>query len=385
MRSPVRPSAGTSGENAAILEQVEDAAAQHSYREMVARDETALLLYAGTYAALRLCGRDAPEFGRVIRQAVAGRYAAAFERVPYRQLDLLHTLYLCGIEPDPSSMDAVLPFTLLCRRPNVLKLTDRDVYAVTHTIFYATDFGLREPAWPSGFRPGEGTELLEALLVLAEARANADLVGELLCCLYCLGAAESHAADRAWAFLESVQDDNGRVNGPEGILHPGTDTADGDFRHWAEGYHTTTTVVAALAGLLERSPRRRSGPPPPPPAEAVSLGVHLRRAVKWLCDASMAQDHRSGLPGQPPPPSGRRRSGNTASPGRHSSTTRRTSRTPPRPSGRSRELRWRGSSPWRSVRRTSPAPPWTTISRSRRTWSPRSTPCPATPPRVCTG
>ncbi|GFH34467.1 hypothetical protein SCWH03_06810 [Streptomyces pacificus] len=282
------------GDYAAILEQVEDAARQPSYREMTARDETALLLYAGTYAALRLCGRDAPEFGRVIRQAVAGGYAAAFERVPYRQLDLLHTLYLCGIEHDPSSMDAVLPFTLLCRRPNVLKLTDRDVYAVTHTLFYATDFGLREPAWPSGFCPGEGVELLEALLVLAEARANADLVGELLCCLYCLGVADSHATDRAWSFLESVQEDNGRVAGPEGILHPEAEAMEADFRHWAEGYHTT--VVAALAGLLERSPRRGE-PPSPPTAESVPLGPHLQRAVTWLCDASLAEDHRAGLPG----------------------------------------------------------------------------------------
>ncbi|WP_435879516.1 DUF6895 family protein [Streptomyces tirandamycinicus] len=283
------------GDYAAILEQVEDAAGQPSYREMIARDETALLLYAGTYAALRLCGRDAPEFGRIIRQSVAGGYAAAFERVPYRQLDLLHTLYLCGIEHDLAPMDDVLPFTLLCRRPNVLKLTDRDVYAVTHTIFYATDFGLREPVWPDAFRPGEGVELLEALLVLAEARANADLVGELLCCLYCLGVTDSRSAQRAWAFLESVQDDNGRVNGPEGILHPEAGTADADFRHWAEGYHTT--VVAALAGLLERSPRRRRQPPPAPPAEDVPLRAPLRRAVVWLCDAGLAQDHRSGLPG----------------------------------------------------------------------------------------
>ncbi|MEU6708644.1 DUF6895 family protein [Streptomyces wuyuanensis] len=280
---------------AAILEQVEEAAREPSYQEMIARDESALLLYAGTYAALRLCGRDAPEFRRIIRQAVEGGYAATFERVPYRQLDLLHTLYLCEIEHDLPSMDDVLPFSLLCRRPNVLKLADRDVYAITHTIFYATDFGLRDPAWPRGFHPGEAVELLEALLVLAEARTNADLVGELLCCLYCLGVTHSQAVDRAWEFLESVQDDNGRVNGPEGVLHPGTDDEDSDFRHWAEGYHTT--IVAALAGLLERTPRRRTQPPASPPAEDVPLRTPLRRAVMWLCDASPEQDHHFGLAG----------------------------------------------------------------------------------------
>ncbi|WP_340375379.1 hypothetical protein U5640_09625 [Streptomyces sp. SS7] len=283
------------GGYAAVLEQVEDVARQPSYREMIARDEAALLLYAGTYAALRLCGREDPEFRRIVQQASGGGYAAAFERVPYRQLDLLHTLYLCGIENDLSSMDEVLPFTVLCRRPNVLKLGDRDVYAITHTLFYVTDFGLREPVWPRGYSPGEAVELLEALLVLAEARANADLAGELLCCLYCLGITDSPAADRAWRFLESVQEDNGRVNGPEGIIHPGLDSGDDEFRHWAEGYHTT--IVAALAGLLERSPRRPAKPRPDLPTADVPLEAPLRRAVLWLCDESMMKDPRVGLPG----------------------------------------------------------------------------------------
>ncbi|MEU5811858.1 hypothetical protein [Streptomyces sp. NPDC047718] len=283
------------GDFAAIFEQVEGIAARPSYREMIARDEQALLLYAGTYAALRLCGREDPEFRRIIQHAVDGGYAAAFERVPYRQLDLIHTLYLCGIEHDLPPMDAVLPFTLLCRRPNVLKLADRDIYAITHTLFYATDFGQRKPAWPRGHDSGRAVELIEALLVLAEARANADLVGELLCCLYCLGVTASEAADRAWAFLESVQEDNGRVNGPEGIIHPGLNSGDEEFRHWAEGYHTT--IVTALAGLLARIPRRVDSPRPTLPTPDVPLVSPLRRAVVWLCDRSMAQDPRVGFAG----------------------------------------------------------------------------------------
>ncbi|MFJ3232404.1 DUF6895 family protein [Streptomyces sp. NPDC086787] len=273
------------GDYADILQQVADVAGEPSYREMIARDEQALLLYAGTYAALRLCGRDDPEFRHVIQQAVDGGYAAAFERVPYRQLDLLHTLYLCGVEHDLPAMDTVLPFTLLCRNPNVLKLADADVYAITHTLFYVTDFGLREPVWPDGHGTGAAVELLEALLVLAEGRANADLVGELLCCLYCLGVDDSQAADRAWDFLESVQEDNGRVNGPVGVVHPGLDHGDEGFRHWAEGYHTT--IVTALAGLLRRSPLRHRAPRRDPAAVTeVALGAPLRRAVVWLCEQS---------------------------------------------------------------------------------------------------
>ncbi len=282
------------GHYAALLDQVEEIAARPSYRELIARDEAALLLYAGTYAALRLCGRDDPEFRQLLTQAAAGGYATVFERIPYRQLDLLHTLELCGVRHSLPAMDEVLPFTLLCNKPNVVKLADRDIYAITHTIFYATDFGLREPRWPRGFVPGEAVELLEALLVLTLDQGNADLVGELLCCLLCLGVRESEEARRAWEFLAAAQEAEGRVNGPPGVVHPGLADGDEAYRHWATGYHTT--IVVALAALLDRSPKvmRRQRPSAPKPR--LSVEQPLRRAVVWLADTGRRHDPAGCLP-----------------------------------------------------------------------------------------
>ncbi|MCZ1006196.1 DUF6895 family protein [Streptomyces lydicus] len=279
---------------AALLAQVEKITARPSYRELIARDETALLLYAGTYAALRLCGREDPEFRQVITQAAAGGYATVFERIPYRQLDLLHTLELCGVRHTLPAMDDVLPFTLLCNSPNVAKLTDRDIYAITHTIFYATDFGLREPRWPQDFDPGTAVELLEALLVLTLGQENADLVGELLCCLLCLGVRDSPEACRAWEFLTAVQEADGRVNGPPGVVHPELAGGDEAYAHWATGYHTT--IVAALAALLDRSPRvvRRHRPSAPKPH--LTVEEPLRRAVVWLADTARRQAPATHLP-----------------------------------------------------------------------------------------
>lgn len=282
------------GDYSALLDQVEEIAARPSYRELIARDEAALLLYAGTYAALRLCGREDPEFRQLITQAAAGGYAAVFERIPYRQLDLLHTLELCGVAHALPAMDEVLPFTLLCNRPNVLKLTDRDIYAITHTIFYATDFGLREPRWPRDFDPAAAVELLEALLVLTLGQENADLVGELLCCLLCLGVRDSDEARRAWEFLMAVQEADGRVNGPPGVVHPGLADGDDAYRHWATGYHTT--IVAALAALLERSPRVVRRPRPSAPAPRPAVEQPLRRAVVWLADTVRRHDPAGCLP-----------------------------------------------------------------------------------------
>ncbi|MGW7577415.1 DUF6895 family protein [Streptomyces sp. NPDC054765] len=279
---------------AALLDQVEGITARPSYRELIARDEGALLLYAGTYAALRLCGREDPEFRHIITQAAAGGYAAVFERIPYRQLDLLHTLELCGVRHTLPAMDDVLPFTLLCNSPNVAKLADRDIYALTHTIFYATDFGLREPRWPRDFDPGAAVELLEALLVLTLGQENADLVGELLCCLLCLGVRDSQEARRAWEFLAAAQEDDGRVNGPPGVVHP--ELADGDeaYGHWATGYHTT--IVAALAALLDRSPRVVRRPRPSVPRPRLTVEQPLRQAVVWLAGATRHHDPVTYLP-----------------------------------------------------------------------------------------
>ncbi|MET9735077.1 hypothetical protein ABZZ79_31875 [Streptomyces sp. NPDC006458] len=288
--SPLDPDFGL------LLDQVADVAGRASYRELVVRDEGALLLYAGTYAALRLCGREDPEFRRAIEQAVSGRYATCFERIPYRQLDLLHTLELAGVDHTLPTVDAVLPHTLLCADPSAFKLADRDIYAITHTVFYATDFGLRTPNWPNGFDSARAVGLLEALLVLCRRRGNADLVAELVCSLFCLGVRDSAEADRAWTFLVDVQEADGRVDGPDGVVHPKLGEGDVEYQKWATGYHTT--IVTALACLLARSPvlTQRPRPTAPLPADTNGLEEALRRSVVWLSEASLTDAADSGLP-----------------------------------------------------------------------------------------
>ncbi|MEU8824609.1 hypothetical protein [Streptomyces sp. NPDC048636] len=284
------------GDYARLFERMNAAAKRPSYRELIGRDERALLLYAGTHAALRLCGQDDAEFHHLIEQSVAGRYATAFERIPYRQLDLLHTLELAGVAHHLPPVEAVLPLTLFCADPSVLRLGDRDIYAITHTVFYATDFGLRVPRWPAGFDLSRAVELLEALSLLSRHRGNADLVAELLCALLCLGVRDSAEAERAWAFLSGVQEADGRVAGPEGIVRPGLEGGDEEYRSWATGYHTT--IVAALAGLLARSASviRHPRPLPATAPDGSRRATALRRATVWLAEDATTADLEDALP-----------------------------------------------------------------------------------------
>lgn len=275
----------------ALLDTIESVAGRWSYRDLVRRDRRALLLYAGTCAALRLCGREDADLRHAVESAVRGRYATCFERVPYRHLDLVHTLELAGIDlPGPGLAEA-MPLTLLAADPNALELSTSDTYAITHAIFYATDFGRRT-------LPGVATDvvaLLDECLVLALADSDADLVGELLMCLTCVHAAPSPAQRAARRWLQGWQEPDGRLEGPPGVIPQRLAEADPAWGSWATAYHTT--VVAALDDLL----RRTAGPPA---AHEVSARVHvapgrdravraaLGAAARWLDDAAAGSDLR---------------------------------------------------------------------------------------------
>lgn len=262
-----------------LLDVLVDVAARPSYRELVRRDRRALLLYAGTYAALRLCGREDEDLRHALVATVDGRYATSFERVPYRHLDLLHTLELAGIDSTAPDYEQVLPMTLLTADPNVWELSVSDHYAITHAIFYVTDFGQREVAWPAGTTTAGVTDLLLGCLAVARAREDADLVGELLMCLTCVRAPLTGFEEAARSWLRSWQEPDGRLEGPPGVIPRRLTEADADWGSWATAYHTT--IVGALEDLLFRTvPRPGSGFVEGPPT-LVPAGV-LDAAGSWL-------------------------------------------------------------------------------------------------------
>jgi hypothetical protein len=285
----------------ALLDHVERVASRPSYRELLARDHGALLMYGLTYAALRTCGREQPEFRWIVEQAVAARYSLIRERVPFRQLDLLHFLHLAGVAHTGPSLDDVLPFTLLVSEPNVVELEDVDAYAITHAAFYAADFGLRRPAWPEASNDAATFELVEALTCRFRLERHTDLVAELVAAAVCLGARKSLEIERAWRLLREAQTPNGRVPGPSDVIDEKRAEAVGGigYRDWKTSYHTT--MVVALAAIMGRRaegdgeyPAQRLTPARPRDrardrrAEAVRDAVE--RAARWLDGQLEAQD-----------------------------------------------------------------------------------------------
>ena len=288
-----------SGDERAIVDHVERVARWASYRDLVARDHKNLLLYGLTYGALRVCGRDDPAYRAVVERALAARYPTLHERVPFRQLDLIHFLSLAGFPYAGPPAEEVYRQTLLAGDPSIVDLDDADAYAITHALFYLTDFGLRAPAWPAGSSPAAAAELVEALLRRYRLRGNADLTGELVMSALCLGVRRSAEVDRAWAYLAVEQAADGRVPGPPGVIDEAAAERLGGpaYLDWKTSYHTT--MVVAMAALMCRRAEAGNGypalPPAPRPLVPVATFAAARRsalaaATGWLRDRAGSPD-----------------------------------------------------------------------------------------------
>jgi hypothetical protein len=289
-----RMGSAATGESKRLFSLVRYVARRPSYRQHLYMDRRALLLYAPTYAGLRLHGYDDKELQHAIRQALSDRYATAFERIPYRRMDLLHTIEMCGFDYDAQEMEAALGQSLLAQDPNSVQLSDSDMYAITHAVFYATDFGRRQPEFLT--RRLEGVQgLLDAMMVRALSTSNADLVGEVLICLHSLGLEESAACAEGWEHLHQVQDDDGRVAGPTDVVAPILRKLPPENAEWAKAYHTT--IVTALAGGLAAhmaslsrtgSLAAHTATAPPPkfgsqaPGMLAAIPNSVERGVSWL-------------------------------------------------------------------------------------------------------
>jgi hypothetical protein len=233
-----------------LLELIKDVAERPSYRELVVRDPRSLLLYAATYSSLKLCGIENGLFRDNLIAAIKSRYATIFERSAFRQLDLMHTFELAEIEDAGPKLNEILPYAIASQSPNIYQLECADYYAITHTIFYASDFGHRKIDWPCTTSASQVIDEVRSLLLITLGEKNADLVAEMLCSLSCLGFRQNQECSVAWQWLGEMQESTGRIDGPKGFVLDSLIQEDPEWGNWATAYHTTTVV--ALASFLDR-------------------------------------------------------------------------------------------------------------------------------------
>ena len=177
------------------------------------RNQVLLLRFPHTAASLgiaHIClshmGYRDESYDALIRDAVASGHVAALERLPYRAMDLR---WLLGVLDSPvvPDFDDLLPHSILSSKAPPLYISELDVYAITHGVMYATDFGSHE--LPQGLSLQHLGDMIDSCLAWQILSGNFDLMGELLMGAASISNSWSPYACYTWQVLISAWDEFG--------------------------------------------------------------------------------------------------------------------------------------------------------------------------------
>jgi hypothetical protein len=225
------------------------------YAERVRRDPLRAYYLALPYLMLRAGGYRSPQYEDALRQMRRWGLPEATEVVPYRRLDRRYFLWRSGWARQEPNWLRLYRDTGLFRWRGSTYVDEEGAYAITHTLFYLTDFG-RRPLPLSEAAAERIVALVESLLVHYWRLSHWDLVGELLMNLECLDRRGSvFYAGAARAFLRAWRRDGSVPPSPAAIM---------DLRSAAPSerpslafrscYHTTLVGVLYASTALARPP-----------------------------------------------------------------------------------------------------------------------------------
>ena len=221
-----------------------------AFRDRLYRVIDVFVPYALLSIVLHACGALQDQHERTVLQGLIDRSNLhVSERPPHRTLELRYLLDLGRYSHRLPSYRTLYKSSILSHPVDLVHLTDRDVYCMTHVVFYVTHFGTREPGLPEPETVRILT-LFEQLLGMYTYARNWDVVGELLLSCSMLGCSTTESYGLAWRALAAAQAADGAVPGPR---YDERDAAARDVtrqRDYAfeKCYHTT--LVASLAGAL---------------------------------------------------------------------------------------------------------------------------------------
>lgn len=223
-----------------------------AYQELIIRRPDTIL-HMLAYISFRACGYEHAWYRQRLERVLATGYPLQIERLPHRNMDLSLMIEKGGFDIPFPSPESFFEQTLLARHPNIYYLNEADVYAITHTIFYYTDFKQRGNMLPSSDHHYL-KKALPSLLAFYIRQGNWDLVGELLICLIILDISSdvfiSELYDLGWNCFLGAQDAEGWIRGPQFLpeeyarITAAEDKAEYAF---AKNYHTTIVGLIAVA------------------------------------------------------------------------------------------------------------------------------------------
>lgn len=205
--------------------------------------------YRAAHLILQRTGYPDAKFQRLLEISSASALISCRERLPHRKLEQAWLAYLGGA---PVWSPQLIAETALAHPQDVLFSSRDDVYAFTHALMYATDFG-RLPL-PSEISTDDLCMTADAALVAAMDCDDFDLAGELLMTWPLTGRPFSDRAAFCFQVLCVIEDEVGilpsfSLDGREFRELPVNAR---DHHKSAAGYHTVY-VMGLLSALLLKS------------------------------------------------------------------------------------------------------------------------------------
>lgn len=175
------------------------------------RGDQAFAYHAYLVALLHDAGCPVPRARDRVQSVLdlgSGDQTGAWRTVQHR-LELKYILNLGGFLGDLPDLRELVDGSIVADEPDPLWLRDDEAYAITHVIFYSTDFGGRP-------MPGNQqiSTLCRTMLGVYLATGNLDLAGEFLLCLDALQASDCLVREHGRRLLGEAQRPDGAVPGP---------------------------------------------------------------------------------------------------------------------------------------------------------------------------
>lgn len=238
------------------------------------------------FVLLNLLGRRRPEIERLLRQALQQGYAGLNERSIFRLMDTRWTYGLW--DPDlVRPAGELLPLSTLGSSPHPIYTMNEDNYALTHAVYYLTDFGCQPPP-PELEETAAG--LLDPFLAWTAVRGDLDLLGELLIAALALRQPASPTFRFAWRLFFDAWDSPAGLIGPEFSVDRMAELQGEEAQAYAfsENYHTQF-VGGILCAVALTLPWPGEPPPDGPRGDLLPEDISAR------CTAAAAAASR--LPG----------------------------------------------------------------------------------------
>lgn len=208
------------------------------YLDLIRRDSVRLPLYAQPILYTLRFGNSNTALQRFISTEVDINRLLGMERSPYRTLELWHLFQSLEIDIFPIKFDEIESLSCLRYPPSPTLSSDMSVYALTHAIFYATDFGSGRQNFKYAGAYAHFASLLDVLTLRFIGERNFDVALELAICSILVGQWNNETLIFLSDEVSRQIEDNGVVESPKAENQQFSEVFSESSRHWHQNYHT---------------------------------------------------------------------------------------------------------------------------------------------------